>query len=292
MLNILVTGANSGIGLALCKQLCKDHGAKVFLGARNAERGAKAVADVKSVCDNNNEEETASVELLVIDVASDESVQAAAKTLQNKGVTLQAIVNNAGTGLAHEGGVSDDDIMNVNLYGPKRVVEAFLPLLDPAGSKIVNTGSGAGPIYVNSQSPDQKRVLCNPNISWDEIDALAKEGPDPSASASSGWKNFGPYGLSKALIYCYTMYTARTLAEKNVVCLCLSPGFIATGIVPSEMHSSAKPAEEGTISLKYCLLEATMENNGWFYGSDAKRSPPYFLRNPGEPVYDGNLPNF
>ena len=29
-----------------------------------------------------------------------------------------------------------------------------------------------------------------------------------------------------------------------------------------------------------------------FYGSDAKRSPLHFMRNPGEPPYDGAKPDF
>lgn len=44
---ILVTGANSGIGLALTKQLVADN-CHVYLGSRNAERGMKAVEEVKA----------------------------------------------------------------------------------------------------------------------------------------------------------------------------------------------------------------------------------------------------
>jgi len=45
---IFVTGANSGIGLALCKQLVgKDYGHKVFLGSRSMERGEEAVKEIK-----------------------------------------------------------------------------------------------------------------------------------------------------------------------------------------------------------------------------------------------------
>ena len=36
---VLVTGGNSGIGLALCKILVKDHGCHVFLGSRNLSKG-------------------------------------------------------------------------------------------------------------------------------------------------------------------------------------------------------------------------------------------------------------
>ena len=44
---ILVTGANTGIGLALTKQLVKDHGCHVYLGSRSADKGRKAVEEVK-----------------------------------------------------------------------------------------------------------------------------------------------------------------------------------------------------------------------------------------------------
>lgn len=267
---------------------------KVFLGSRNAEKGAKAVEDVISYCGGGcGGGDDVPVELLVIDVANDESVNTAAKSLKDKDVKLYAIINNAGTGLAHEG-VTDKDVINVNLYGPKRVVDAFAPLLDPAGSKIINTGSGAGPMYVNAQtSSERKRLFCNPEISWEDIDKLASAGCSDDDPARGGWAGLGPYGLSKALLYCYTMYTARTMADKKVASFCLSPGFIATNIVPTDYRSNAKPVEEGTVSLKHCLFNATLEeNNGWFYGSDAKRSPPYVLRNPGEPEFDGKLPDF
>ena len=44
--HILVTGGNSGIGLALCKLLIKDHSCYVYLGSRNAEKGAAAMKTI------------------------------------------------------------------------------------------------------------------------------------------------------------------------------------------------------------------------------------------------------
>lgn len=282
MFDVCNTFSLVGIGLALTKQLCKEYSARVFLGSRNAERGANAVADVKKYCGGD-----APVELVVIDVSSDESVKAAAESLRSRNVKLDAIVNNAGTGLAH--GVTDADIMNVNFWGVKRVVDSFVPLLDTSKeTKIVNVGSGAGPMYVNVQTDDRKKVLCNSDITLGEIEEIAKAGcllDDPANQTG-----IAAYGLSKALVYAYTMYTANALADKNVISLCLTPGFIATNIIPEEMKGRAKPVEEGTVSLRHCLFEATKDNNGWFFGSDAKRSPPHFLRNPGEPEFDGRLP--
>ena len=52
---ILVTGANSGIGLALTKQLVADHGCHVYLGSRNPERGMQAVEEVKATAGDSVE---------------------------------------------------------------------------------------------------------------------------------------------------------------------------------------------------------------------------------------------
>jgi len=46
---IVVTGGNSGIGLALCKQLVTEHGCHVYLGSRSLERGTDAVNNIKKV---------------------------------------------------------------------------------------------------------------------------------------------------------------------------------------------------------------------------------------------------
>ncbi len=68
----------------------KDHGCHVYLGSRDIIKGQSAVDEVKKTAGD-------SVELLNIDVAKDESVQAAAETLGEKLASsekLYAIVNN------------------------------------------------------------------------------------------------------------------------------------------------------------------------------------------------------
>ena len=41
---------------------------------------------------------------------------------------------------------------------------------------------------------------------------------------------------------------------------------------------------EGTVGIKHCLF-GDLEASGYYYGSDAVRSPLHFMRNPGEPPY-------
>ena len=44
--HVLVTGGNAGIGLALCQRLVVESGCHVYLGARSAEKGKAAVAEI------------------------------------------------------------------------------------------------------------------------------------------------------------------------------------------------------------------------------------------------------
>jgi carbonyl reductase 1 len=62
-------------------------------------------------------------QVVQIDVTDDASCQVAAALLKDKGVTLYALVNNAGMGYAQPGVGGTEAILNTNYYGPKRVTE-------------------------------------------------------------------------------------------------------------------------------------------------------------------------
>merc|ERR1712216_634591 len=90
MQHILVTGGNSGIGLALCKRLVTERGCYVYLGSRSAERGAAALKTITDAFPDT----ASKLEMVQLDVTDDKSVAAAAQALKAKGVTLYALVNN------------------------------------------------------------------------------------------------------------------------------------------------------------------------------------------------------
>ena len=217
MKHIFVTGGNDGIGFALCKQLAAD-GHFVYLGSRSAEKGVAAVAAIG-----------ANATLVVCDVTSDSSVVAAAAAVQGLlgGAKLYGIVNNAGTGLAHGGGA--ELILNTNLHGPKRVTDAFLPLLDTPG-RVVMVGSGAGPGFIKGCSDAAiKRVLIGGDATWDQIVGTLDAGVRHDRMQG--------YGLSKAALCAYTMLLARTHPQ-HVFGIC-SPGFIATKM--AAQYGAKKP---------------------------------------------------
>ena len=144
-------------------------------------RGAEAVSSIQSMISGDCE---GSIELVTIDVGLDASVAAAAEvvTSQLGSERLYAIVNNAGLGPQTDGA---EDILNVNFYGPKRVIDAFGPLLRSDGGRIVNVGSGAGPSYVKNCPPEVQKLLCNEPDSWEQIVSWASKSSDGKSGVGS-----------------------------------------------------------------------------------------------------------
>lgn len=276
MKRVLVTGGNTGIGLALVKQLAIEDHYHVYLGARTLEKATEAVQSILSTSPPGT-----TIDPLIIDPGNDESVLAAASSLRSLGVTLFGLVNNAGTGFKHNS--SGEEMLNVNAYGPKRVTEAFLPLLDSKVGRVVMVGSGSAGSYVKQQNPEVQKLLCNVPSSWSELDAhMAVKRNDPVFMAEF---NPGPYGLSKAILATYTMLLAKE--NPNILFSCCSPGFIKTKL--TEGYGATKSPEEGTVSIRHCLNK-TLNGNGYYYGSDALRSPYHFTRDPGTEEYNGVPP--
>jgi NAD(P)-dependent dehydrogenase (short-subunit alcohol dehydrogenase family) len=138
----LVTGANRGIGLEVCRQLAQ-RGYVAVLGARDPERGERAAAELR--------EQGLDVRACQLDVSEPASVEAAAGWMQDELGRVDAVVNNAAILYdTWQRGVDADldqvrAALDTNLLGAWRVVQGLLGLLrqSPAG-RIVNVSSGAG----------------------------------------------------------------------------------------------------------------------------------------------------
>jgi len=213
------------------------------------------------------------IEVVQVDVGSDESCKAAAEVLKAKGVKLYALVNNAGVGW----GSPPDAIMNTNFMGPKRVTDAFVGIINSGNGRIVNVSSGAASSWVKQQGDDLQKKFSSPDITFQDLEesvkANVKDGNDV------GYLN---YGLSKAALCSLTMIQARE--NPNLMVVSLSPGFVATSMTAGVGSNKLTP-EQGCLSSIKCLFgEVT---RGFYYGSDGLRSPLTVSRDPGTPEYQG-----
>jgi len=130
----LVSGTSRGIGAEIVRQLAADHGFIVFAGAR----------------DPDDVEEADGVVPIELDVADQGRIDAAQERIGSEVGHLDALVNNAGV-YGDPIGAADYDldraheVLEVNTFGPWRLIEAFLPLLRRSDApRIVNVSSGAG----------------------------------------------------------------------------------------------------------------------------------------------------
>jgi NAD(P)-dependent dehydrogenase (short-subunit alcohol dehydrogenase family) len=93
MRRVLVTGANKGIGKAICERLLTEwKDTHVLLASRDLQRGEEAIQDLIVSVGQDCQDR---LELIHLDTSSDESVAAAAEKLAGEG-KLYGIVNNAG----------------------------------------------------------------------------------------------------------------------------------------------------------------------------------------------------
>ena len=141
---VLVTGANSGIGLSTCLELASAGYRVVGTVRSEAKGGALADAAARAGVD----ERVAPVVWDVSDAQAD-AVEAGWEAVLAAGGPPWAVVNNAG--YAQAGAVedvTDDDAraqLETNLLAPARVARRALPAMREAGGgRVVNVGSVAG----------------------------------------------------------------------------------------------------------------------------------------------------
>lgn len=139
MKTALVTGAGTGIGLAIAQAL-QAAGWQVWAGVRKpAHHAALAALGARP---------------LALDVRDAAQVQAAAVAV---GGRLHALVHNAGVGgIGPLAGWPDQDLhelFDTNVFGPHRLTNALLPALLAARGRIVCIGSMGGSITAPTMGP-------------------------------------------------------------------------------------------------------------------------------------------
>ena len=145
----VVTGANSGIGRATAVQLASK-GYRVFGTVRRIQSAEKLLGMAEAA--------GTKVELVELDVADDDSVRTGFADVLDQAGRVDVLVNNAGigtNGTIEEASAAEFlNVMNVNLCGAVRCIQAVLPgMRERRSGTIVNISSIVGRMGAIAQGP-------------------------------------------------------------------------------------------------------------------------------------------
>jgi NAD(P)-dependent dehydrogenase (short-subunit alcohol dehydrogenase family) len=233
----LVTGANKGIGFAIARGLA-EAGFFVWIGARDRQRGEGAVAVLRDA--------GLDAGLLELDVADEASVQFAAATLASEINALDVLVNNAGIAVdmtKTPSQVRMEDmkaVYEVNLFGPVRVTQAFLPLLKAADqARIVMMSSGVGSLT----------LITDPTSIYSTVSLL-------------------DYTSSKVALNAVTVSFAKELEPLGIKVNAVEPGHVRTDL---NANSGVLTPEEGAATAIQMALIGPTGPTGGFFGSHGRQ---------------------
>jgi NAD(P)-dependent dehydrogenase (short-subunit alcohol dehydrogenase family) len=232
MNNILITGANKGIGFETAKQLAQK-GYYIYLGSRDKAKGTEAVHQLKDQGISN-------VALLVIDVTRIESIREARGQLESRVEALDVLINNAGIAGEQPQHIATVDMKNLrrvfetNFFGAIQTTQELLPLLDRSPNPmIINVSSELGSLTRHS-AEDR-----NPN--WDLYDA---------------------YSSSKTALNAFTLALANAYRNSKYRINSVTPGYTATDL---NGFQGAQTAEQGARYIVNFVMRGADAPSGKFY---------------------------
>lgn len=190
----------------------------VLMGSRSLEKGDAALKELQS------RNLAGSVELILLDVTDDDTIeQAAAKVQRNHG-KLDILVNNAAVvPMTPPLRQQMRESFDTNATGPAVVTSLFAPLLQKstASPRIVNISSGVGSINrrLNPDSPTYKIQAVQYRASKTAL----------SMVTACQWVEYEPFGIK---VFAY------------------DPGFTQSNLGPyNKAENGAKPASEAVMPL-------------------------------------------
>ncbi|KAM0704261.1 hypothetical protein Q7P35_008494 [Cladosporium inversicolor] len=232
---VLITGANSGIGLEWASQLMAKGPYHILIGARSVEKGKAAVEELRS------QNHPGTCELLHLDQTDDASIAAAAKSVETTHGRLDILINNAAIASEEMTRKNMTSNLDTNATGVYFVTQAFRHLLLKAQgtARVINVSSGMGSVGLKLD-----------HSNWvSSVSAL-------------------PYRASKAALH---MVVAELIYEfkdeKNVKFFTVCPGFTVSNLGPNnKVENGAKATDEAVRPLlKIVEGERDGEANGFLH---------------------------
>jgi NAD(P)-dependent dehydrogenase (short-subunit alcohol dehydrogenase family) len=195
---VLVTGANSGIGKATAQELA-SRGARVMITARDSAKGRDAAAEINATTG-------AAVEVGILDLSSFGSVRAFAAKYSSSHDRLDVLINNAGVMAASRRETPDGNewTFAVNHLGP------FL-----LTSLLKETMLASAPARIINVSSENHRSIKG-GLDFDDL------------QMEKGYSSSKAYAASKVASILFAVELNRRFGEKGITARALHPGVVAT----------------------------------------------------------------
>ena len=260
----LVTGANTGIGLATATDLAR-RGGRVYVACRSRPKGEAAAAGIAAATDSE------AVGFLPLDLADLASVRACAQGFLDRGEPLHVLINNAGIG-GTPGRTKDgfELVFGVNHLGHFALTMGLLDCLTASGARIVNVASDA---HYQARGIDFGRLR----------------------RRTRGITGMQEYAISKLCNVLFSAELARRMDGTGVTSYSLHPGVVASDIwrrVPAPARPLVKRGmlsiEQGARTSLFCATAPAADLvSGAYYDECAERKPsPVATPELGERLWD------
>ena len=234
MKNVIITGANSGLGFETAKKIAINKEYRIILACRNAEKAAAAKDRIISETGNEN------IETMLLDTSLLSSVRAFAEAFLSKYDTLNVLINNAGISPMRETGMTDEGfevVFATNYLGHFLLTQLLLPHMASDG-RIINVSSD----------------MHNPpgGIEWKGVEYLAHE-------AMADRKRYS-YSKLCAIYFTHKLDELLSAQGSSVSVNSFNPGYMAaTNFSGGHMDQARALVVKTTMPDRYGELETSSD---------------------------------
>lgn len=255
---IIVTGANSGLGFETTKELARK-GAKVVMACRNPQKAKKAMQKIKDDIPD------ADLDIILLDLASQQSVADFANQFKKRYNRLDVLINNAGIMAAPYSETIDgfENHFATNYLGHFALTGRLFDLLEATpNARVVSVSSLA--------------YFLGNKINFDNLYYEHRK----------GYGRWRAYGRSKMemLLFAYEMQRRLTRTGKSTISLAAHPGLAQTNIMPAQANNAVtkklltwlsyilKPTIYGAMPLIRAATDKDVKG-GEYFGPSKDRMP-------------------
>lgn len=271
MRNVLITGANRGLGLGLAKKLLSlGNQTNIIMACRNIHKGEEAI---KSIANSNMD--TKSLQLVQLDIKNPETFPNVSGFLGKGKTRLDMLVNNAAINVfgdkanfSHE---KAKDTLTCNFFNQIKLIDNLLDsdCINQNG-RIINYTSVVGNLRTIQNQEIKTRLQ-----KASSVQELVEIGQKYIEALKTGeiWQGKNTmvpeYGFSKLLFTIYTEILAKDprIQQKNIRVNAFCPGWVRTDMGGPTAPSSIEDASELFMNLLQQIDAGNQDIQGKLYSN-------------------------